>query len=203
MTTRWAAIAAVALPGIVLAAVGLTHPVRLDAETARWWTTMHIVLVPLFPLLAVAVWVLLRRDRTPLGWAGRIAAVVFAVFYGTLDAVSGIAAGTVVLASGGGGDDVVALFGTGGGFGRIGALSLLAAVVCVLGSSWVAGVRSLPFFAAALVLLGSGLVFTLRHIYAPYGVAAMLGIAAGFAAIELLRQRAEARREAGTAQPRS
>jgi hypothetical protein len=202
MTTRWAAVAAVTIPSLVLAGVGLTHPVLLDTESAQWWVTMHIVLVPLFPLLAVAVWVLLRHDATPLGWAGRVAALVYVVFYGALDAISGIAAGTVVLATGVSGDGVVALFGTGGSLGRIGALAFLAAVVCVLGSSWVAGVRSVTFIVAAVLLLGSGLVFTLRHIYAPYGAAAMVGIAAGFAAIELLRQRAEARRS-GTAPQRS
>lgn len=203
MSRRWIAIVAVALPGLVLAGVGFTHPTRLTVDTAQWWTTMHIVLVPLFPLLAVALWVLMRRDSSPLGWAGRAAAIVYVVFYGALDALSGIAAGTVVLASGGGGDEVTALFGTGGGFGRIGAYAFLAAVVCVLGSSWRAGLRSVPFWLAAVVLLGSGYVFTVRHIYAPFGVAAMLGLAVGFAMIELLRQRAEVSSRAGIASPRS
>lgn len=203
MTHRWLPIAAVSLPGLVLAGIGLTHPARLDLDSAQWWTTMHIVLVPLFPLLAVAVWVLLRRDRTPLAWAGRVAALAYVVFYGTLDALSGIAAGTVVLSTRGVGDGVVALFGAGGSFGRIGALAFFAAVICVLGSSWRTGLRSVPFWVASVVLLGSGFVFTLRHIYAPFGVAAMLGLAAGFATIELLRQRAEASSTAGTAPRRS
>ena len=191
MTRRWFAIAAVTLPGLILAAVGLTHPDRLTPETAQWWTTMHIVLLPLFPLLAVAIWVQLRRDRSPLGWAGRLAALAYAVFYGALDALSGIAAGTVVLASGGGGDEVAALIGTGGSFGRIGEFAFLAAVVCVLGSNWRAGLRSASFWLAAVAVLGSAYVFTIRHIYAPFGVAAMLGLAAGFLALELLRQRQE------------
>jgi len=191
MTRRWLAIAAVTLPGLILAAVGLTHPDRLTPETAQWWTTMHIVLLPLFPLLAVAIWVLLRRDRSPLGWAGRLAALAYAVFYGALDALSGIAAGTVVLASGGGGDEIAALIGTGGSFGRIGEFAFLAAVVCVLGSSWRAGLRSVSFWLIAVAVVGSAYVFTIRHIYAPFGVAAMLGLAAGFLALELVRQRRE------------
>lgn len=202
MTTRWLPIAAVTVPGLLLAAVGLTHPVRLDAESAGWWTTMHVILVPLFPLLGVAVWVLLRRETSALGWAGRVAAVVYVVFYGALDAISGIAAGTVALATGGSGDALVALFGTGGSLGRIGALAMIAAVVCVLGSSWVAGLRSVPFWIASVVLLCSVLVFTFRHIYAPLGAAAMVGLAVGFATIELLRQSADARRS-GRALPRS
>lgn len=144
---------------------------------------------------------LLRRDTSALGWAGRVAAIIYVAFYGALDAISGIAAGTVVLASGGGGDDVVALFGTGSGFGRIGALALLAAVICVVGSGWVAGLRSAAFWLTAVIIVGSGLVFTFRHIYAPYGVLAMLGLAAGFAAMELLRQRAEATRPGTAPQP--
>lgn len=201
MTSRWLAPATVAAPGLLLAGIGLTHPARLTAETAQWWTTMHILLVPVFPLLAVAVWVLLRGDRSPLAWAGRVASVVYVAFYGTLDAVSGIAAGTVALTTGGVGESVSALFGTGGGFGRIGALAFFAAVVCVLGCALRAGARGMLFWATGLLLLGSCLLFTLRHIYAPWGVAAMLGLAAGFAAVELLRSGAI--RRPGTAQPQS
>lgn len=193
MTKRWIAIAAVTMPGLVLAGFGLTHPTQLTDESAEWWTTLHIVLVPLFPLLGVAVWVLLRRDHTAIGWAGRVAAIIYAVFYGALDAISGIAAGTVTHA-GGATHGVNELFGTGGTFGRIGALAFVVAVVCVLGSSWRSGLRAIPFWLAAAVALGSAGVFTLRHIYAPLGVAAMLGLALSFAAIELLQQRADCRR---------
>jgi len=183
------AIAAVVLPGLILAGIGLSHPVNLNADTAQWWATMHMILVPVFPLLALAVWVLLRRDSSPLGWAGRIAAAVYIAFYGTLDAVSGISAGTAVVATGELGDGVLALFDVGRVFGRIGALAFFVAVVAVLGSSYRAGVRGPVFWIAGVVLLGSSYFFTTSHIYAPLGVAAMLGFAAGFGAIEMLRQR--------------
>lgn len=182
-------IAAVTLPGLILAGIGLSHPVALNADTASWWATMHMILVPVFPLLALAIWVLLRRDPSPLGWAGRITAVVYIAFYGTLDAVSGISAGTVVVATGEVDDSVLALFDVGRVFGRIGALAFFVAVVAVLGSSWRAGVRGPLFWIAGVVLLGSSYFFTTSHIYAPLGVAAMLGFAAGFATIEVLRQR--------------
>jgi len=183
------AIAAVVLPGLILAGIGLSHPVALNADTASWWATMHMILVPIFPLLALAVWVSLRRDSSPLGWAGRVAAVVYTAFYGTLDAVSGIAAGTVVGAIGEVDDGVLALFDAGRTFGRIGALAFFVAVVAVLGSTWRAGVRSPVFWAAAVVLLASSYFFTTSHIYAPLGVAAMVGFSAGLGALEVLRQR--------------
>ena len=185
-------IAAALLPGLILAAIGISHPVRLNADSASWWATMHMILVPVFPLLGLSVWVLLRRDTSPLGWAGRIAAVVYIAFYGTLDAVSGISAGTVVNATGELGEGVTALFAVGTVFGRIGALGFFVAVVAVLGSSWRAGVRHPLFWVAAAVLLGSCYFFATRHIYAPLGVAAMIGFAAGFTVIEVLRQRSEA-----------
>lgn len=189
MNRRWLTIAAVTAPGLILAGIGLSHPDRLNLQTAQWWTTMHIILVPLFPLLGVSVWVLLRRDQTPLGWAGRAAAVVYAVFYGTLDAVSGIAAGTVMLQTGEVAGD---LFDIGRVFGRIGALMLFAAIIAALGSAWRAGVRGWQFFASAVVLMVSGYFFTLSHIYPPFGVASMVGLAAGLLVQELLRARSQA-----------
>jgi len=57
---RWPTHLTVTLPPLVLAAIGLTHPMELAAETAGWWTTMHILLLPLLPLLGVALWGLVR-----------------------------------------------------------------------------------------------------------------------------------------------
>ena len=52
-------LAAVTLPPLVLAVAGATHPMDLTAATAHHWLVMHVLLVPVFPLLGVAVWVLL------------------------------------------------------------------------------------------------------------------------------------------------
>ena len=185
--------AGVAVAPLVLAAVGLTHPTTLTADSAAWWATMHIVLLPLFPLLGVAIWVLLRHDRTAVGWGGRVAAITYAAFYGGLDAVSGIAAGTVVRAGADPTSELVtALFAAGRPLGYIGAYAFFVAVILVLASAWRAGSRGWLFYAAAGLALLSAYLFTVGHIYWPRGVAAMLGLAVSLAIVEWLRpERAE------------
>src|SRR3954464_8663442 len=85
---------------LLLALAGMVHPAGLSAETAHRWVQLHIVLLPVFPLLALGFPVLLR-DRPPAGLAGAatvvawVCAAVYAVGYTGLDAVAGIAAGTV------------------------------------------------------------------------------------------------------------
>ncbi|MBE7162204.1 MAG: hypothetical protein INR72_13245, partial [Williamsia herbipolensis] len=50
---RPAALAAAALPPLLLAAVGLTHPLVLTPETAPWWRDLHVIGLVAFPLLAL------------------------------------------------------------------------------------------------------------------------------------------------------
>ena len=140
---------------------------------------IHIILLPLFPLLAVAAWILLREDRSPLGWAGRVLAVVFVPFYTALDAISGISAGTLQKV-GGSAEQLNALFATGRPLGQVGGYAFLAAIVLILGSTWLAGQRSWLFWVAAVILITAGYLFTTSHIYWPKGVIAMLGFAVGF-----------------------
>src|SRR3954454_21509320 len=85
---------------LLLAVAGLVHPGGLSAATAHRWVWLHIVLLPVFPLLALG-FVVLLRDRPAAGvtrvarvvaWIG---AAVYAAAYTGLDAVAGIGAGTV------------------------------------------------------------------------------------------------------------
>src|SRR5690349_25072184 len=95
-------IALVAATPLVLAAVGVFHPSGLNPSTARMWASMHIWLLPAFPLLTlgliVPLWGRPTRDvagaATVLAWLGSAG---FAALYTGLDAVAGIAAGTVQL----------------------------------------------------------------------------------------------------------
>jgi len=200
MRRRWLAVAAVAVPGVILGGVGFSHPTLLTPESAYWWATMHIVLLPLFPLLAVAVWVLLRHDRTAVGWGGRVAALVYVPFYTALDAISGIAAGTAVQAGAEPKSEVVAsLFGAGRPLGYIGSYAFFVAVILVLASAWRSGSRGWLFFVAGAVALVSAYLFTTSHIYFPKGVIAMLGLAASFAALEAIRRSRPAPDRAPTA----
>lgn len=190
MRRRWVAVAAVAVPGIALAGVGFSHPTLLTPGSAYWWATMHIVLLPLFPLLAVAVWLLLRDDRTAVGWGGRVAALLFVPFYTALDAISGIAAGTAVKAGADPTAEVVAsLFAAGRPLGYVGSYAFFVAVILVLASAWRSGSRGWLFFVAGAVALVSAYLFTTSHIYFPKGVLAMLGFAVSFAALEAIRMR--------------
>src|SRR6185312_12346487 len=103
-----------------LAGWGLAHPLALGPASAPWWTTLHVVLLPVFPLLAVAQWLLLSFAPAALRRPGRLAAFGFAAFYGGLDAVAGIAAGTVVHAQHGATPVAGAVFGIGDLLGYVG-----------------------------------------------------------------------------------
>jgi hypothetical protein len=185
---RSLAIAAVAAPPLILLGVGLTHPAHLSVASAPWWTTMHLLLVPLFPLLAVSVWVLLRRGRSVLAWVGRIGAVAFGVFYGTLDALSGVATGIVTQSEASTtGAAVAGLFATGKDFAYLGGYSLLAAVGAVVINSWLVGTRQWYFWIGAVLALGGSALVASFHIYFPRGTAVLLALTVGFALLEVSR----------------
>jgi hypothetical protein len=186
---RSLAIAAVAAPPLILLGVGLTHPAHLSVSSAPWWTTMHLLLVPLFPLLAVSVWVLLRRDHSVLAWVGRVGAVSFGVFYGTLDALSGVATGIVTQAEASTtGAAVAGLFATGKVFAYIGGYSLLAAVGALVVDRWLVGERTWYFWVGAVLALGGAGLIARFHIYFPWGTAVLLALTIGFALLELSRR---------------
>jgi hypothetical protein len=186
MTKRWLPIAAVALPALVLSGIGLAHPTLLNSGTAEWWTTLHLLLVPIFPLLAASVWALLREDRTAVGWAGRIAAITYVVFYTALDSLSGIATGTVVRAGEAADSELVsALFAAGNILGRVGGYAFFVAVILVLGSAWRRGARGWRIYTAAPILLAAGFLFTTSHIYWPKGGLTLIAFAVGFVLVEL------------------
>jgi hypothetical protein len=172
---------------ILLAGAGLAHPAGLSATTADRWVHLHIVLLPIFPLLAVGFVVLLRgRPRagldgvaTIVAWVG---AGIYAVGYTGLDAVAGIAAGTV---AGQDGDPaelrrlVLALYDVADRLGRVGVYGFLLAVLA--GTLALAARHGTRVFAGSVLLLGAGYSFIDSHIFWPRGVLTMLAMAAGFA----------------------
>jgi hypothetical protein len=128
-------------------------------------------------LLAAAQWYLLRAAPRPLRWPGLLAAYGYATFYSGLDAVAGIAAGTVEDASGGTSPVVGRLFEIGDTLGYVGAWCFLVANVCVVaGIAPRAGWRVVP---GAAVLLLASVSFLDSHLFWPRGVYTMIGIAAG------------------------
>jgi hypothetical protein len=180
---RWVRVLTVAGPAVVLAGLGLTHPQELTATSAAWWTRLHIVLLPIFPLLAVSLWLILRRVPGPMAWAGRIAAYGYATFYTVTDVIIGIGAGKLTEFNAARGlqqrtVEVDRLIGVGNDVGGIGVWCF--ALACAASAAAVVmrvGRRALP---GAAVLLAAAVLFTGGwHIYWPAGVATMLVLAVG------------------------
>jgi hypothetical protein len=180
-------LAAVVAAPLALAVAGVFHPSPLSASTARQWADLHVVLVPVFPLVAlgfvVPLWGRVRRDATGVAtvvaWLGAFA---YACFYTGLDAVAGIAAGRALQHApvSADRDGVVGpLFHAGDHLGRVGAYGFLVAVVAGCAALYPrVGLRVLP---GGLVLLVAGWSFVDSHIFWPRGVLTMLGFAVGFA----------------------
>lgn len=172
---------------LLLAGAGLLHPGGLSGVTAHRWVQLHIALLPVFPLLALGFVVLLwgrpRADlpgvATVVAW---VAAAVYAVGYAGLDAVAGVAAGTV---AGQDGDpaalrrSVLALYDVADRLGRAGVYAFLLAVLAATVA--LTARHGLRVIAGSVVLLGAGYSFLDSHIFWPRGVLTMLAMAAGFA----------------------
>lgn len=185
---RWDRVALFTAPALVLAVAGLFHPSELTASTADTWTLLHVLLLPVFPLLGLLVWWLLRGISGPVTWAANIAAFGFAAFYTALDVLAGIATGAlardaverdVPLPD----DQIDALFRVGNALGELGGWLFVAA--CALASVALflrVGRTMLP---GAVLLVGGAYVFSGAHIYWPEGGSSMLALAAGFALLAL------------------
>ena len=93
-----------------------------------WWQ-LHIVLLPVFPLLGVAFVLLLRGERGPLVWLARISAYVYAVFYTGLDTLAGIGAGIAVAAEPAGSPVALGLIGVGHQLAAVGVAGFLGRLI--------------------------------------------------------------------------
>lgn len=171
---------------LCLAVVGLFHPTGLNPSTAHMWATMHIWLLPVFPLLTLGLIVPLwgRPTRSVAGVATVIAwlgAAAFAALYTGLDAVAGIGAGTVQLKQAPGqdvGPSIAELFHTADSLGHAAVYALAAAVLAasvalVIRHGW-------PVLGGTAVLLVCAYSFYDSHIFCPRGVLTMVGFAIGF-----------------------
>jgi hypothetical protein len=184
----------VAVPGLLLAGFGLAHPAGLHAGNAQWWVTLHVLLLPVLPLLAVAMWVLLAPAPSPLRWLGRLAAYGYATFYTGLDAVAGIAAGTVEHDSGGVSPLTGRLFEVGDKLGYTGAWCFLVGSVCVVADVlWHSGWRGAP---GGVLLLGASVSFLDSHLFWPRGVFTMAAIGVGMLLLSAARGARQSNRPA-------
>ena len=174
------------LPAVVVGAIGLLHPHHLDAGSAAVWRTMHIVLIPLFPLIGVAPWLIARRVDRRLGWLAAVGGYGFATFYTALDLIAGVAAGTVQLA--GIPEAKGPLYDIARTFGLIGVVSL--AFACLVAGVAVVIRRRLSAVPGAALSLAGAILVQPGHIYPGTGTLAMGLLAAGFAllAVEVTRK---------------
>ena len=172
-------LAAVALPPLVLGALGLTHPEDLTDSTAQYWRDIHIVLLPLFPLLALAPWLIVRGESRGLGWLAAALGVVYALFYSALDVLAGIGAGALQLD--GAASSTGILFREGNALADFGVYAYLAATV--LAAVVALRVAGLAALLGAVLIVPGAVVFLGSHIYWPDGVLTMLALAVGWTAL--------------------
>ncbi len=181
----------VALPALLVAGLGLLHPVFLTPDTAERWRFAHLLLLPAFPLVAGSVWFLLRGERGPAAWAARGLAFAYSVLYGALDSIAGIGAPHQVLRADERGEPGPALgdvFEIGDRLGHVGVYALAAALLLTGGVLWLRG-RSPYAVVGAVVGAVSCYPFLRHHVFPPRGVLALVGIAIGLGLLELSRQR--------------
>lgn len=169
-------IVAVLVPPILIGLVGLTHPAHLTQDASARWRDLHIVLLPLFPLLAVGPWLVARSIEPVYGRITLVLGYVYACFYSALDILAGIAAGALKYDRQGG---LGTVFGYASDLGQIGSIAFIGATAAASGCLLrVAGARVLP---GAVVALVGAYGFMQNHVYPPWGVLSMLAIAAGWA----------------------
>jgi hypothetical protein len=92
------------LSPLTLGVLEIWHPVGVPDKTAfesilpkvDWWLALHLLQLPLFGLLALAVIFMVRNLH---GWAANISRIgmgFFVVFYIALDSITGIASGLLI-----------------------------------------------------------------------------------------------------------
>lgn len=172
-----------ALPALALAAGGLFHPEVLTPDSADRWFGAHLVLLPLFPLVAVSMWWLLRGVPGPLAVGARVLSFAYAVLYTALDAISGIGLSWAVdkaAERGEPGPNLGDFFFIGDRIGHPGAICLaLAGVLAAMALLPRLGV--LAGVGGALVAAG-GLLIWKYHVFPYEGVLGAVLVAAGLAA---------------------
>jgi hypothetical protein len=183
---RFGLYVAVAVPPLVLGIIGVTHPQHLTMASALYWRNLHVVTLPIFPLLGFAPWLIVRfRRNAALSWVAGILGFVYAVFYTGLDVLAGIGAGGLKLDSMGMATSTV--FGLGNSLGSVGAIALilavlLAGIVSILSAGW----RAIP---GAVLVLGGSICLWHDHIFFPIGVLGQLLLALGWIALVLALRR--------------
>lgn len=166
----------VAGPFLFCGAVGLLHPSSLNDDTATLWRGIHLALIPVFPLIGLAPWLIARRVDRRLGWLGALFGYGYATFYTSLDLLAGVAAGTVQLA---GIDEAKSpLYAIARILAMIGIVSLIGGIVtATIAAVLRGGLIAIPGGVIAVV---GAVMHQIGHIQPGFGTASMVFLAAGF-----------------------
>lgn len=179
-------VAAVLLPPLVIGLVGTTHPPHLTQDASGYWRDMHIVLLPLFPLLGIGPWLVARAIDPLYGRITLVLAYVYACFYSALDILAGIAAGALKYDREGG---LGTVFRYASDLGQIGSVAYIGATAAAAGCLLrIAGPRVL---VGAVVALGGAYGFMENHVYWPGGVLSMAAIVVGWIVMLLVSRDAQ------------
>ncbi|TMD87497.1 MAG: hypothetical protein E6I79_11555 [Chloroflexi bacterium] len=88
----------------VLAILDIFHP-SFFAQTGvfqaissqiNWWITLHVLQLPLFCLLALSLYLLLKGVQNVAATISRISIAIFVIFYPAFDGLIGIGTGTLI-----------------------------------------------------------------------------------------------------------
>ncbi|MEY2847392.1 MAG: hypothetical protein RI885_57 [Actinomycetota bacterium] len=179
---RIGVIALATVPTIVVLLVGLTHPTRLTEQSAEWWRNLHIILLPVFPFMGLAPWLVARAVDRRLGWVAAIGGFGFATCYTSLDVLAGIGGGAMML--GGESDASGPLFRIGNQLAQVGVYSLVGATL-VASIAAIVRARLVAIPGALLALVGAYLIAD-GHVYFPQGTLALALVAGGYAILATL-----------------
>lgn len=164
---------------------GTTHPDHLTQDAALFWRNLHIVFLPLLPLLALGPWLVTRALNPMLGWLALLLGYVYACFYVSLDVLAGIGAGGLRVEHK---DGLGVLFGLASDLGRVGSIAFIAATA--VGAAAVIRSAGVLAILGAIVALAGAYGYMEKHVYWPGGVLSMFAVAAGWSLMLLALRRA-------------
>ncbi|CAN5382599.1 hypothetical protein BH09ACT10_BH09ACT10_04910 [soil metagenome] len=166
---------AVMAPPVIIAILGVTHPRPLTHDSSLYWRNLHIVLLPLFPLLALGPWLIARSVDRRAGRLALILGYVYAAFYSALDVLAGIGAGGLKHDHKTG---IGVLFRLASTLGDVGSYAFMGATMVAVGCALEkAPVRSI---GGSIFVVAASVVFWQEHIYWPKGALAMAALAIGW-----------------------
>ena len=192
---RFLRLVTIILPPVALGITGLFHPHQLTVETAKQWTLVHVVLLPLFPLLGLSYHLILARYRGLPIYFAKICIYIYIIFYTALDTIAGIANGVVISRLASMPDTQTraelirnlrqSLYISGNYLGNIGVYALIGIAFFTYISFFKKKLSFYHIFALVSLVTGTAL-FAYYHLYAPWGVVAMFILAISLASLEII-----------------